>query len=222
MKLIVALDVDNINQAEELIEKLKNKVEYFKVGSKLFTREGPAILNLLNKKKCKTFLDLKYYDIPSVIADAVRIAGENNVYSTSLHISGGSEMLQKCKDLPKRPLLWGITVLTSFDERNLREIGIDRDIEEQVVLLAKLAKEIGLDGVVSSPREIPIIKKIGSLQIIVPGVRMETDEKGDQKRTLTPRQAKELGADFIVVGRPIIKAQKPVEVAEKILQEIKE
>ncbi len=220
MKLIVALDVDNITQAEELIEKLKSKVKYFKVGSKLFTAEGPAVLELLNNKKCKTFLDLKYYDIPNVIADAVRIAGEKGVFSTSIHISGGREMLQKCKDLPKRPLLWGITVLTSFDETNLAEIGISRSVEGQVTLLAKFAKEIGLDGVVSSPREIPIIKKIGGLQIVVPGVRMESDEKGDQKRTLTPKQARELGADFIVVGRPIIKASKPIEVVEKILKEI--
>ncbi|MDD5067409.1 MAG: orotidine-5'-phosphate decarboxylase [bacterium] len=221
MELIVALDVDNLTQAEGLVDKLKGCVEYFKVGSRLFTAEGPAILDLLNRKSVKTFLDLKYHDIPSVIADALRNAAARKVFAVSLHGSGGRQMLEMCRDAKPRPLLWAITVLTSFDQKNLREIGVEGDVPAQVDLLARLARDTGMDGVVSSPQEIPVIKKIGGLQMIVPGIRTEIDEQSDQKRTLTPARAKELGADFIVCGRPIIKAPEPLQVVERILKEIK-
>lgn len=218
MKLIVALDVDNISDAEKLINLLKEDVEIFKVGSKLFTSVGPQIIDIINKSGCKVFLDLKYCDIPSVIADAVCNAGKKNVFSTSLHISGGREMLKRSSDVKDRPFLWGITVLTSFDENNLKEIGISRKIDEQVEVLAKMAKETGLDGVVCSPKEIEIIKRIGSLKIIVPGIRPAAGSD-DQKRTLTPKKAKEFGADYIVVGRPIIQSDNPLSAARNILKD---
>lgn len=233
MKLIVALDVDNISDAEKLINLLKKDVEIFKVGSRLFTSVGPRIIDIISENGCKVFLDLKYCDIPSVIADAVRNAGKKNVFSASLHISGGREMLKSSADVKVRPFLWGITVLTSFDENNLKEIGISRKIEDQVEMLARMAKETGLDGVVCSPREIEIIKRIGNLKIIVPGIRLAlqsspsggedlgegglTTNPDDQKRTLTPKKAKEFGADYIVVGRPIIQSDNPLSVAKTIL-----
>lgn len=220
MELIVALDVDSISEAEKLVNILKQKVKIFKVGSRLFTAEGPSVLELINKKGCQVFLDLKYHDIPSVISDAVRIAGEKNVFAVSLHISGGREMLEKCASLKNRPLLWGITVLTSLDESNLKEIGVLRKVGEQVESLAKIAKEVGLDGVVCSPKEIEIVKKIGGLKVITPGIRL-TKETDDQKRTLSPKEAKEKGADYIVVGRPIIEAENSVLIAEKTLEEIR-
>lgn len=220
MEMIVALDVDNLLQAEKLIDLLKERVRYFKVGSRLFTSAGPAVLDLIHGRGGKTFLDLKYHDIPSVIAGAVKNAAGKNIFSLSLHISGGREMLQRCRDVSPRPLLWGITVLTSMEDNNLKEIGVPRTAEEQVALLAGLAKEAGLDGVVCSPREIPVIKKISALQIIVPGIRTADDQSSDQKRTLTPKEAKDLGADFIVVGRPVIASPDPLKAAEKILKEI--
>lgn len=219
MKLIVALDVDNISDAEKLINLLKKDVKIFKVGSRLFTSVGPRIIDIINENGCKVFLDLKYCDIPSVIADAVRNAGKKNVFSVSLHISGGREMLKMSAAVKTRPFLWGITVLTSFDENNLKEIGISRKIEDQVEMLAVLAKETGLDGVVCSPREIEIIKRIGNLKIIVPGIRI-TAGSDDQKRTLTPKTAKESGADYIVVGRPIIQSDDPLSVAKTILRDL--
>ncbi|MBI5573181.1 MAG: orotidine-5'-phosphate decarboxylase [Elusimicrobia bacterium] len=218
MEIIVALDVDNIFQAEAFVDLLKEKVKIFKIGSKLFTSEGPNTIEMINKKGCNVFLDLKYCDIPSVISSAVKIAGEKNVFAVSVHISGGKEMLEKCVCLKNRPLLWGISVLTSLDENNLKEIGVFRKIDEQVETLAKIAKEVGLDGVVCSPREIGIVKKIGGLQIIVPGIRL-TEETDDQKRTLSPKKAKEKGADYIVVGRPIIQAENPLTIVETILKE---
>ncbi|MBN1383396.1 MAG: orotidine-5'-phosphate decarboxylase [Elusimicrobia bacterium] len=220
MKLIVALDVDNISAAEKLINLLKKDVEIFKVGSRLFTSVGTQIIDIINKNGCKLFLDLKYYDIPSVIADAVSNAGKKKVFSTSLHISGGREMLKRSVDVKDRPLLWGITVLTSFDEDNLKEIGISKKIEEQVEVLAKIAKETGLDGVVCSAKEIEIIKKVGGLKVIVPGIRLTAEGSDDQKRILTPKKAKEFGADYIVVGRPIIKSEDPLSVARSILKEV--
>ncbi len=243
MELIVALDVDTLSEAEKIINLLKHKVDVFKVGSRLFTSVGPAILNLLNSNDCKIFLDLKYHDIPTVISDAVRAAYDNKVFAVSLHIAGGREMLEKCVSLKNKPLLWGITVLTSFDENDLKELGVCRKIEEQVLHLAKIAKSIGLDGVVCSPGEIEIVKKLGSLKIIIPGIRFtplevrsvntstsrssglilagHVETTDDQKRTLTPKEAKEKNADYIVVGRPIIKADNPLAVTEKILEEIK-
>ncbi|MEW6556924.1 MAG: orotidine-5'-phosphate decarboxylase [Elusimicrobiota bacterium] len=220
MELIVALDVDSISPAEKIVKLLKHKVKIFKVGSKLFTAVGPAILEILNSNGCKVFLDLKYHDIPTVVSDAVMVAGEKKVFAVSLHISGGKEMLEKCISLKNRPLLWGITVLTSLDDNDLKEIGISQKIEAQVELLTKIAKDVGLDGIVCSPREIDIVKKISRLQIIVPGIRL-AEETDDQKRTLTPKEAKEKGADYIVVGRPIIKAENPLLVTEKTLEEIK-
>jgi orotidine-5'-phosphate decarboxylase len=219
MELIVALDVNNISQAETLIDLLKEKVKIFKIGSKLFTSEGLNTIEMINKKGCKVFLDLKYCDIPSVVSSAVKIAGEKNVFAVSVHISGGKEMLEKCVCLKNRPLLWGITVLTSLDENNLKEIGIFRKIDEQVFTLTKIAKDVGLNGVVCSPREIEIVKKIGGLQIIVPGIRL-TEETDDQKRTLSPKKAKEKGANYIVVGRPIIQAKDPLSIVETMLNEI--
>lgn len=219
MELIVALDVDTISDAEKLINLLKKDVKIFKVGSKLFTSVGPQIIDIINKNGCKVFLDLKYCDIPSVISSAVKIAGEKNVFAVSVHISGGKEMLEKCVCLKNRPLLWGISVLTSLDENNLKEIGISRKIDEQVEVLAKMAKETGLDGVVCSPKEIEIIKRIGGLKIIVPGIRPAAGSD-DQKRTLTPKKAKEFGADYIVVGRPIIQSDNPLSAARTILKEV--
>ena len=220
MELIVALDVENIADAVSLVNTLKDKVKVFKVGSKLFTAQGPALIDFINSRGAKVFLDLKYHDIPSVVASAVRIAALKGVFATSIHLSGGREMLRAASLAAPKPLLWGISVLTSLTGDDLKTINVNKSVGEQVWALSIIAREEKLDGVVCSCHEIHIVREVGGLQTIVPGVRMTTSGD-DQKRTLTPKAAKELGADYIVMGRPIISSKNPSEEVDKIFEQIK-
>lgn len=221
-ELIVALDTDTLKASERLVEKLEGRVKYFKIGSVLFTAAGPAAVDMVHRRGAKVFLDLKFHDIPNTVKHAVKNAAELGVYSVSLHLSGGADMLKACADLEKRPRLWGITVLTSFNEYNLFRSGFRGGIDKTVKLLASLGLENGADGVVCSPLEAWRLKAMfdGRLKLITPGIRPEA-RGDDQKRAVTPAAARTAGADFIVVGRPVIEAADPAAAAAAILGELK-
>ena len=221
-ELIAALDAQNLKEAERMIEELDGRVRYFKIGSVLFTAVGPAAIDLVHKHGGKVFLDLKLHDIPNTVKGAVKNAAAMGVYAVSLHLSGGLAMLRAGAELEKRPKLWGITVLTSFDEHDLFRAGFRGGIDKTVKLMAALGLEGGVDGLVCSPLEAWRLKNTpaGKLTIITTGIRPEA-AGDDQKRTVTPAQAKALGADFIVVGRPITAAQDPAAAAASILESIK-
>ncbi len=220
--LIAALDVNDLQAERDLLEKLKGTVKYYKVGSVLFTAAGPAAVELVHKYGGEVFLDLKFHDIPNTVRGAVRGAAAMGVYSVSLHLSGGADMLKACAALEKRPKLWGITVLTSFDENTLFRSGFRGGIEKTVKLLAKLGLENGADGVVCSPLEAGLLRKAygGGFTLVTPGIRPAA-QSDDQKRTVAPGAARSAGADFIVVGRPIIEAGDPAAAAAGIMAELK-
>lgn len=224
-KLIVALDVETFDEAKKLIEVLGPSVDMFKVGSQLFTTLGPQIISYLADRKKKVFLDLKYHDIPNTVANAVSAAtGLNGIFMMTVHTIGGEEMLKRAAEaalkkakslnVPK-PFVVGITVLTS-DERN-------DNVAATVLERARLAKSCGLDGVVASSQEAKLIRKeLGKdFLIITPGIRPSGEDVGDQKRVTTPKEAIENGSNFLVVGRPIVKASDPLTAAKKILEEIR-
>ena len=224
-KLIVALDVDETEKAENLVDSLIPYAKLFKVGSFLFTAEGPKVLDMVVKKGGKVFLDLKYCDIPNVVANSVRMAQRHGVFSLTLSILGGRKMLEVAASIHTRPLLWGVTILTSIDSPDMKELGISREIGDEVVALAKMAESAGLEGVVASPLEIELIRKATrkDFLIITPGIRPLVGQKSlldDQKRVMAPGEALRKGADYIVVGRPIIEAPDPVVAVKAILQEM--
>lgn len=226
-RLIVALDVDTKEKALSLVARLKKEVKIFKIGSELFTSCGPNIIEDVKKNGCEVFLDLKFHDIPNTAAKAAAAATKLGVFILNVHALGGQEMMEKTalivteesKKLKiKKPKVIAVTMLTSIGENNLKKIGIDDNMETQVLRLAKLAKASGLDGVVASPSEIKLIRKnIGEdFLIVTPGVRPEWAARGDQKRIATPKEAIDSGASFIVVGRPIIEAPDPVEAVKNL------
>lgn len=225
-KLIVALDTKSLDETASLVDKLIPEVKIFKVGLGLFTLYGYAAVEMVKDKGGKVFLDLKFHDIPNTVASAVKSASDLGVFILNVHTLGGSEMMKKAaeavKGLPERPLILGVTVLTSMDQKAINEVGIEKSVEEEVLNLATMAKDAGLDGVVASPQETSAIrKKLGKDFIIVtPGVRPEWAARGDQKRIATPSSAIKAGADYIIVGRPIIEAEDPIEAARKVIEEM--
>ena len=226
-KIIVALDVPTLEKADQLLKNISGKISYFKIGKELFTAVGPEAVRLLKSHGCKVFLDLKYHDIPNTVAGAVRSAMELGVDMLNFHTSGGLEMMKAAVRAVEKsanpPLLLAVTILTSLDDQALKsELRIEHTADEQVLHLAKLASQAGVDGVVASPREIRKIREaLGSDFIIVtPGIRPEWARTYDQKRSLTPRQALAAGADYIVIGRPITAAADPLAAAEKIIAEL--
>jgi len=231
-RLVLALDVDNFKKAEQLVGKLSDYVGVFKIGSQLFTAEGAKVVNMVNDKGGKIFLDLKFHDIPNTVARAAEVAAKLGVYIFNVHTSGGYEMMKTAAEATKKtslalginkPLILGVTLLTSINQEILeKEIGIKKGLEEQVVHLAKLAKAAGLDGVVASSWEIKEIRKAcgGDFVILTPGIRPVGKSSDDQKRVMTPQEAIKLGADFLVIGRPIRNAVNPVAAAKQILREM--
>jgi orotidine-5'-phosphate decarboxylase len=229
-KIIVALDVSTEEEALGLTGQLPES-EVFKVGLELFTAKGPPLIEKLRSQNKKVFLDLKLHDIPNTVAGAVRVGTRHGVYMMTLHTSGGKEMMERAADVAaeeatklgtERPLLVGVTVLTSLKTEHLRTIGVESDTEEQVLRLAGLAQEAGLDGVVCSPQEIDLVKGEcgGEFLVVAPGIRPVWAAAQDQKRILTPAQAIHKGADYIVIGRPIIKDPSPRDAFRKILEEL--
>ena len=198
-KLIVALDVESFEQAAALVQATRDAVDVFKVGSQLFTRIGPRIVEFLHEQGKECFLDLKFHDIPHTVAKAVESAAALRVRMLTLHTAGGKEMLAAAAAVPQHPLLLGVTVLTS----------VGGDTQAEVLRLAELAQATGLNGVIASPVETRALREAmeKDFLIITPGIRPAWSESGDQKRVATPAEAIKAGADYIVVGRPIIAAR---------------
>jgi len=231
-RLVLALDVDNFKKAEQLVGELSDYIGVFKIGSQLFTAEGAKVVNMVNDKGGKVFLDLKFHDIPNTVARAAEVATKLEVSIFNVHTSGGYEMMKAATEATKKisvmlgirkPLILGVTLLTSINQEILeKEIGIKKGLEEQVVHLAKLAKAAGLDGVVASSWEIKEIRKAcgEDFVILTPGIRPAGKSSDDQKRVMTPQEAIKLGADFLVIGRPIRNAVNPVEAAKEILRKM--
>ncbi|MBN1223874.1 MAG: orotidine-5'-phosphate decarboxylase [Candidatus Aminicenantes bacterium] len=231
-KIIIALDVNTGKQALDLADKL-DMARIFKIGLELFTAEGPSLFREMKKRKKRIFLDLKLHDIPNTVAGAVSAGTEHGIHMMTLHASGGLEMMRRAGEAAAsaaqktghpRPLLLGVTVLTSLRSQELNEIGMIEDTEAQVLRLAQLAKLAGMDGVVCSPWEIDLIKgKYGKDFLVVsPGIRPAWAAAQDQKRIMTPAQAVQKGADYIVIGRPISKAPSPSQALEAIVKELEE
>lgn len=234
-KLIVALDVVDIDRASQLVKTLKGEVGMFKVGSMLFATVGPQFVKTVVAAGNQVFLDLKLHDIPFQIGGAARVIGQLGVSLFTLHASGGAEMIRRAVDEvaegalmanKERPKVLAVSVLTSLDANSLAEIGIQGTASEAVERLVKLAEVTGVDGVVCSPREAAAVRSFtrSGFLIVTPGVRPLSDSKTaneDQKRVDTPTAAVKAGADYMVVGRPITAAANPVEVARQIVAEIK-
>ena len=222
-KIIVALDVPTKAAALKLVEQLHNEISFFKIGLQLYTAEGPEIVRAVLAMGAKVFLDLKLYDIPNTVAKAVESANTLGVQMLTIHLSGGSEMIRAATAArgDKMSIL-GVTVLTSATEQTLSETGIEDKIDNQVLRLAGLGVAAGVDGLVASPHEIKILRATygDKIKIVTPGIRPSWSQAEDQKRFMTPREALNAGADYLVIGRPITAHANPREAVAKILQEI--
>ncbi|HME88135.1 MAG TPA: orotidine-5'-phosphate decarboxylase [Chthoniobacterales bacterium] len=222
-KIIVALDVPTKKQGLELVEQLCKQISFFKVGLQLFTAAGPDVMREVLGTGTRVFLDLKLYDIPNTVALGVESAGDLGVQMLTIHLGGGGDMIRAATSAKKSQMsILGVTVLTSSTKETLREIGVSDRVGNQVLRLAKLGVENGIDGVVASPHEIKLLRTEfgGKIKIVVPGIRPSWSGAGDQKRTMTPREALEAGADYLVIGRPITAHKNPREAVEKILIEL--
>lgn len=227
-ELIVALDRPSAKEAGIILEKMPESARWYKIGLELFTADGPAALALLKEKKKNIFLDLKLHDIPNTVARAVRAAAGHGVSLLTVHALGGEAMLKAAVEAAKTigekaPKIIAVTILTSHSQEDLATIGIRQKISDQVLLLAELALKCGLDGLVASVHEAQMLRKNFGKDfiLVVPGIRPAGSESGDQKRGAAPAFAIEAGADFLVVGRPIIDAQDPSAAANAILDEMK-
>jgi orotidine-5'-phosphate decarboxylase len=229
-QLLVALDVDTLDDARRLTDALRDLVGGFKVGSRLFTGHGPAIVRELAAQGDRVFLDLKFHDIPHTIEGAVQAATRQGAWMLNVHASGGLDMMRAARHAAHEaaaarsrqpPLVIAVTVLTSLTDQNLAEIGVPDRMDDQVTRLAALARSAELDGVVASAREIPLIRRRcgKSFVIVTPGIRGAGDAKGDQNRTMSAPEALAAGASYLVVGRPIIGAADPRAAAERIIAE---
>jgi orotidine-5'-phosphate decarboxylase len=226
--IIAALDVPSAEQALKLAAQIAPAVGAFKIGKELFVAAGPDIVRHVRATGASVFLDLKFHDIPNTVAKAVAAAVRLEVQMLTIHASGGSEMMRAAEkaaqDTAKSlglaaPLVLGVTVLTSSNQETLAEIGCDADPEKQVSRLAQLAAKAGLRGLVCSPLELVALRKIlpPQIQLVTPGIRTGAEKADDQKRTLSPREALQAGASWLVVGRPIYAAENPRRAAENIL-----
>jgi len=215
-RIIVALDYADPEDAIALAGRLSPQQCRLKVGKELFTRSGPALVETLQGRGFEIFLDLKYHDIPNTVANAVRAAGELGVWMVNVHVAGGRRMLEAAvealRGLPQRPLLVGVTVLTSLSAADLAELGYSDTPEERVLRLAALAQDCGLDGVVCSALEAPALRRERGRDflLVTPGIRLAGDAAGDQRRVVTPGEAVQLGADYLVIGRSITAAADPL------------
>jgi len=227
-RLIVALDVPSATQARQLVQSLGETASTYKVGKQLFTAEGPQLIREIVASGRKVFLDLKFHDIPNTVAGAVRSAAELGVTMLNVHASGGSKMMQAAVEAAAqsttKPLVLAVTVLTSLSDADLQEIGVSGTALGQVLRLAALARDAGCGGVVASAREAKELRReIGEgFVIVTPGVRPGGSTVGDQSRILTPGEAIAAGANYLVVGRPILEAEDPVAAAKGIVTEMEE
>ncbi|TBU98150.1 orotidine-5'-phosphate decarboxylase [Stutzerimonas kirkiae] len=224
--IIVALDFPSADAALALAGQLDPALCRVKVGKELFTRSGPAVVEALQARGFEVFLDLKFHDIPNTTAMAVKAAAELGVWMVNVHCSGGLRMMAACREVlerrgPARPLLIGVTVLTSMERDDLAGLGLDVEPLQQVLRLAGLAQQAGLDGLVCSAREAAELKRrYASLQLVTPGIRPAGSAQDDQRRILTPAQALEAGSDYLVIGRPISQAADPAEALAAVVAEL--
>jgi orotidine-5'-phosphate decarboxylase len=225
--ILVALDVDTADAAHALADQLRGHVYGFKIGSRLFTSHGPSIVESLVTRGDRVFLDLKFHDIPNTVAGAVAAAARLGVWMVNVHASGGYTMMKAARDAVEsesltlgrpRPLVIAVTMLTSLSDETMGEIGVADALSAQVGRLAMLAQSAGLDGVVASPQEIALIRnRCGdAFEIVTPGIRSASDDKADQRRTMTASEALAAGASYLVVGRPIIAAADPRAAAGRL------
>lgn len=230
-RLIFALDVDEMSQAQHWVRELRDQVGVFKVGKQLFTRCGPDVVKMIRDEGGEVFLDLKYHDIPNTVAMAGIEACRLGVKIFNVHALGGREMMRETATKAEQycraagsvlPLRIAVTILTSSTDTTLREIGIERTVSEMVPHLARLTQESGFDGVVASPLEVGLIRAAcgSDFKIITPGVRPAFAAANDQKRIMTPGEAITAGADYLVIGRPISSAPSPLSAAQMIIDEI--
>jgi orotidine-5'-phosphate decarboxylase len=223
-RLIVALDVPDVAAARTMVDRLSGQVGMFKIGSQIFTAAGPDFVREVVARGEKVFLDLKYHDIPNTVAGAVSVAGRLGVSLLTVHALGGKEMLEAAVGaLPAMGIrLLAITILTSHSEETLGGIGVGGGVADSVRRLARLAKEAGADGVVASPQEIAIVREAcgPDFLIVTPGIRPAGAARGDQSRTSTPAAARTAGADYVVVGRPILEAADPAAAAAAIVRDM--
>jgi orotidine-5'-phosphate decarboxylase len=229
-RIIIALDVQTKEEGLALVSRLKD-ARTFKVGLELFTAEGPALFRKLKALRKDIFLDLKLHDIPNTVAGAVHSAFKHGVQMMTIHASGGREMMTKAAEAARsaaeggkvpKPVLLGVTILTSLKGTDLEEVGMGSDVASQVLRLAGLAKAAGLDGVVCSPQEIEVLRKEYGRDFIIvtPGIRPVWAAAQDQKRIMTPAEAVAKGADYLVIGRPITGAPAPNEAFLRIVEEL--
>ena len=236
-RILVALDVESAAKATALADALRGSVGGFKIGKQLFTAEGPSVVRTLADRGDQVFLDLKFHDIPNTVAGAVASAVSTGAWMVNVHASGGRRMMQAAAESATataarlgrpRPLIIAVTVLTSLEQQHLHEVGVDRSMIDQVVSLARLAQESGLDGVVASPQEIDAIRAAcgRDFHIVTPGIRdpqkaqKTQNAADDQARTMTASEAVARGASYLVIGRPITAAADPREAAARIAAEI--
>ena len=222
-KIIVALDVATKKEALLLVDQLNGQISFFKIGLQLYTAGGLDVVREILATGAKVFLDLKLHDIPNTVGRAVESAGQLGVHMLTIHLCGGEEMIRAAVAARKTNLLiLGVTVLTSADEQTLRQVGISDEIHDHVSRLAKLGAEAGIDGLVASAHEVKMLRaEFGTkIKLVVPGIRPSWAEAGDQKRATTAREALDSGADYLVIGRPIIAHSSPREAVGNILDEV--
>ena len=222
-KIIVALDYEKESDALALVDQIDPSLCRLKVGKEMFTTLGINFVKQLHQRNFDVFLDLKYHDIPNTVARAVRSAADLGVWMVDLHASGGLRMMEEAKRILEpygkdAPLLIAVTVLTSMEDLDLLQIGINASLREQVLRLAHLTQRAGLDGVVCSPQEVEILRNAcgEEFKLVTPGIRPTGADFGDQRRVMTPTAAIRAGSDYLVIGRPITKADNPVEVLRSI------
>ena len=228
-KVIVALDYNQESDALKFVDSVDPSLCRLKVGKEMFTYFGPAFVKKLIERRFEVFLDLKFHDIPNTVASAVRAAAELGVWMVNVHASGGAKMMTAAREILEpygsdAPLLTAVTVLTSMDQEQLSAVGIERQVRDQVCLLAQLAGKCGLDGVVCSAQEAPMLRQImgKDFLLVTPGIRPLNAAVGDQSRVVTPKQAVLNGSSYLVIGRPITRAEDPNEVLRQILAETSE
>jgi orotidine-5'-phosphate decarboxylase len=224
-KIIVALDFPDEKSTMQLVDQLEPNLCRLKVGKELFTRCGPGIVSKLVSKDYDVFLDLKFHDIPNTVARACEAAAELGVWMLNVHSMGGLAMMQAARQAIRgddAPMIIAVTLLTSNDENDLASLGIKQSPAEFVSHLAGMAQKAGLDGVVCSADEAPLLKqKYGNdFKLVTPGIRLQNNSSDDQKRVVTPKQAISNGADYLVIGRPITESKDPCKVLRTILSEI--
>lgn len=231
-RVIVALDTPDIIIATKLVQSLKGDIKVFKIGSELFTSCGPEIVRVVQDSGAKVFLDLKFFDIPNTVANVAQVACHLGVFMFNVHALGGAKMMKVTAEAVRgeaarrglaKPIILAVTILTSMSEKELSEdLSIGKALEDEVLHLAKIAKDAGLDGAVASAREARVLKdKIGKdFLVVTPGIRPRWSAAGDQHRIVTPRDAFDAGADYIVIGRPITADPDPRKAAEKIMEEL--